>query len=86
MTQEEFKELSQRFYKASQIKTGIYRCQEKLNALEKAGPHTFDEFYFALRDFVPDEHIDEWVKGVKERCMKTLQDQIKIYEQEFKEL
>lgn len=86
MTQEEFNELSQRFFQANQIKAEIFRCQEKLDALEKAGPHTFDVLYSQLKNFIPDEYVDKWIKDIKVNCEMALREQIKIYEQKFEEL
>lgn len=86
MTQEEFNNLSQRFYKASKIQMQIYECQRKLESLNKADAYSFDEFFCGLRHYIPDECVDELVEGLKERCRLTLQEQIIIHEQNFKEL
>lgn len=86
MTQEEFKELSTRFYEASRLQAGIYQCQEKLKLIENAGPHTFDDLTKKLRDLLPNDCVDKWLEDMKDRAKRTLRGQIKLYEQKFKEL
>lgn len=86
MTQEEFNNLSQRFYKASKIQSIIFKLQEQLEKLDNTECYSYDGLICSLQHILPQDCCEKLEGSLKEMCRKVLQEQIKIHEKEFEEL
>lgn len=86
MTQEEFNNLSQRFYKASKIQSIIFKLQEKLEKIDNTECYSYDGLICDLQHIMPQDCCEKLEGSLKEMCRTFLQEQLQIHEKELKKL